>query len=183
MQEKELINEAEFGRAEKNPEQDKDILDDCAQSLEEQLRQSELKSREYYDDWLRAKAETENVRRRAKEDILKAHKYSIEKFAGELLGVKDSLEAALATETPSVHSLKTGSELTLKQLSAAFEKVGISEISPLPGDKFDPHLHQAISVIESTEEQNTIVSVLQKGYLLAERVLRPAFVVVSKSSA
>lgn len=151
-------------------------------SIEDLLKQAELKQQEQYDAWLRAKAETENVRRRAQEDIAKAYKYAIEKFAVELLSVKDSLEAALAAETPSVESYKTGSELTLKQLTAAFEKSGIRQVDPI-GEKFDPHQHQAISVVESDQEPNTVVTVLQKGYLLGERVLRPALVIVSKPDA
>ena len=148
-------------------------------SLEEMIRQAELKAEEHHDAWLRAKAETENVRRRAQEDISKASKFAIERFAGELLAVKDSLEAALAAENPSTESLKAGSELTLKQLVAAFEKSGLKEINPA-GEKFDPNFHQAISMIESEQEPNTVVTVLQKGYLIAERVLRPALVIVAK---
>jgi len=154
---------------------------DQAPALEEGLRQAELKAAEYHDAWLRAKAETENVRRRAQEDIIKASKYSIDRFARELLAVKDSLEAALSTETLTVDSVRSGTELTLKQLVAAFEKSALTEINPL-GQKFDPHHHQAISVVESQQEPNTVVTVLQKGYLLADRVLRPALVVVAKST-
>lgn len=155
---------------------------DTTPSLEEMIRQAELKAEEHHDAWLRAKAETENVRRRAQEDIAKASKFAVERFAGELLAVKDSLEAALATETPSVESMKTGTELTLKQLVAAFEKSKLTEINPI-GEKFDPNFHQAISMIDSEQEANTVVTVLQKGYLLAERVLRPALVIVSKPKA
>ena len=155
---------------------------DSTPSLEEMIRQAELKAEEHHDAWLRAKAETENVRRRAQEDIAKASKFAIERFAGDLIAVKDSLEAALATETPSVDSLKSGTELTLKQLVAAFEKSGLKEVNPV-GEKFDPNFHQAISVIESEQEANTVVTVLQKGYLVAERVLRPALVIVAKRKA
>ena len=151
-------------------------------SLEEMIRQAELKAEEHHDAWLRAKAETENVRRRAQEDIAKASKFAVERFAGELLAVKDSLEAALAADTPSVESMKAGSELTLKQLVAAFEKSGLKEVNPL-GEKFDPHFHQAISMVDSDQEANTVVTVLQKGYLIAERVLRPALVMVAKPKA
>ncbi|GHU29889.1 protein GrpE [Betaproteobacteria bacterium] len=150
--------------------------------IEEMLRQAELKAEEHHDAWLRAKAETENVRRRAQEDIAKASKFAIERFAGELLAVKDSLEAALVVENPSIESLKAGSELTLKQLVAAFEKSGIKEINP-DGEKFDPNFHQAISMIESEQEAGTVVTVLQKGYLIAERVLRPALVIVAQAKA
>ena len=148
--------------------------------LEEMLRQAELKAEEHHDAWLRAKAETENLRRRAQEDIAKAHKYAAEKFATEMLPVKDSLEAALATENASAENLKGGVELTLRQLAAAFEKAGLAEISPL-GEKFDPHRHQAISAQEDQGEANRVLQVLQKGYALNERVIRPALVIVSKA--
>jgi molecular chaperone GrpE len=155
---------------------------DSMPSLEELIRLAELKAEENHDAWLRAKAETENVRRRAQEDIAKAAKFAIERFARELLAVKDSLEAALTAEAPSVDSMKAGAELTLKQLVAAFEKSNLSEVNPL-GEKFDPHFHQAISMVEADQEPNTVVTVLQKGYLIADRVLRPALVIVSKAKA
>jgi molecular chaperone GrpE len=148
-------------------------------SLEEMLKAAELKAAEHHDAWLRAKAETENVRRRAQEDVAKAHKFAAEKFATELLAVKDSLEAALANETQTAEALKAGVELTLKQLVAAFEKSAVAEISPL-GEKFDPHRHQAISMVDAEQEANTVVSVLQKGYALNDRILRPALVTVAK---
>ena len=154
-------------------------------SLEEMLKTAELKAAEHHDAWLRAKAETENVRRRAQEDIGKAGKFAVEKFSGELLAVKDSLEAALSNENQSAENLKAGVELTLRQLIAAFEKSGLAEISPL-GEKFDPHYHQAISQIEPpdvTTEANTVLTVLQKGYALHGRVIRPALVVVAKGKA
>jgi molecular chaperone GrpE len=149
-------------------------------SQEELLRQAELKAEEHHDAWLRAKAETENLRRRAQEDIAKAHKYAAEKFATEMLPVKDSLEAALATENATAENLRSGVELTLKQLVAAFEKSGLAEINPL-GEKFDPHKHQAISALEDEGEPNRVLNVLQKGYGLNDRVIRPALVVVSKA--
>ncbi len=152
---------------------------DSLPSLEEQLRDLELKATEHHDAWLRAKAETENVRRRAQEDIAKAHKFGIEKFAGELLAVKDSLEAALASDKQTVEDLRSGVELTLKQLIAAFDRSGLKEINPA-GEKFDPHQHQAMGMVEAEQEANTVVHVLQKGYLIAERVLRPALVMVAK---
>ncbi len=147
---------------------------------EELLKAAELKAAEHHDAWLRAKAETENVRRRAQDDILKASKFAVEKFAGELLAVRDSLEAALANENQTAEALHSGVELTLRQLSAAFEKSNLLEINPV-GEKFDPHRHQAISQIEAEGEANRVVTVLQKGYLLHDRVLRPALVVVSKA--
>jgi molecular chaperone GrpE len=151
-------------------------------SIEEQFRQLELKAAEHHDAWLRAKAETENVRRRAQDDITKAHKFAVEKFAGELLAVKDSLEAALAVPEQTVESFKAGVELTLKQLVAAFEKNALHEVNPA-GQKFDPHKHQAIGMVDSEQEANTVVTVLQKGYLIADRVLRPALVMVAKPKA
>lgn len=152
---------------------------DTLPSIEEQFRQLELKAAEHYDAWLRAKAEGENIRRRAQEDISKAHKFAVEKFAGELLAVKDSLEAALAVPDQTVDSFKSGVELTLKQLVSAFDKNALHEVNPA-GEKFDPHKHQAIGMIDSEQEANTVVTVLQKGYLIAERVLRPALVMVAK---
>jgi molecular chaperone GrpE len=152
-------------------------------SLEDLLKAAELKAAEHHDAWLRAKAEGENIRRRAQEDIGKAGKFAVEKFSGELLAVKDSLEAALANENQSAENLKAGVELTLRQLTAAFEKSGLAEINPL-GQKFDPHQHQAISQIEAPDaatEANTVLTVLQKGYALHGRVIRPALVVVSKA--
>lgn len=149
-------------------------------SMEEMLRQAELKAEEHHDAWLRAKAETENVRRRGLDEADKARKFAAEKFAGELLAVKDSLEAALATgEQASLESLRDGVELTLRQLVAAFEKNSLMEINPL-GEKFDPNLHQAIGMVEGEGEANTVATVLQKGYRLSERVLRPALVMVFK---
>ena len=152
---------------------------DTVPSIEEQFKALELKAAEHYDAWLRAKAEGENIRRRAQEDIAKAHKFAVEKFAGELLAVKDSLEAALAVPEQTVDSFKAGVELTLKQLVAAFEKNALSEVNPV-GEKFDPHKHQAIGMVDAEQEANTVVTVLQKGYTIAERTLRPALVMVAK---
>ena len=148
-------------------------------SLEALLKAAELQAAEHHDAWLRAKAETENMRRRAAEDVDKARKFAVENFASELIAVKDSLEAALAVESPSVENMKDGVELTLKQLTAAFGKFNLHDIDPL-GEKFDPHLHQAIQVVESDQPANTVVTVLQKGYRLSERTLRPALVMVAK---
>ena len=148
-------------------------------SPEDLLRQAELKAAEHHDAWLRAKAETENLRRRSHEDIAKAHKYAAEKFAAEMLPVKDSLEAALATENATAENLRSGVDLTLKQLVAAFEKSGLAEINPF-GEKFDPHKHQAISALEDEGEPNRVLNVLQKGYGLNDRVIRPVLVIVSK---
>ena len=150
-------------------------------SLEDQLRQAELLAAEHHDAWLRAKAETENVRRRAQEDVSKAAKFAIEKFATELLMVKDSLEPTLAVENPTIDSIREGADLTLKNLTKAFEKSGLTEINPV-GEKFDLHKHQAISAIPSEQPANTVVQVFQKGYLLEGRVLRPALVAVAQAA-
>ncbi len=128
---------------------------------------------------LYVKAEGENIRRRAFDDIDKARKFALEKFSNELLAVKDSLDAALNVGIADVESYKNGVEITSKQLSAVFEKFNIAEINPI-GEKFDPHKHQAISMLENSGEPNTVTSVLQKGYTLNERVLRPALVMVAK---
>ena len=153
---------------------------DSMHSLEEALRQAELKAAEHHDAWLRAKAETENMRRRAQDDIAKASKFAAEKFATAMLPVKDSLEAALAVENQTVDKIREGVELTLRQLTAAFEGAKLAEENPL-GQKFDPNKHQAISMVEADAEPNTVVTVLQKGYLLNERVIRPAMVMVAKA--
>jgi molecular chaperone GrpE len=148
-------------------------------SHEELLREAELKAAEHHDAWLRAKADAENIRKRAQEDIAKAHKFGIERFASELLAVKDSLEAALAVENATPEGMRNGVELTLRQLEGVFEKQAIREINPV-GQKFDPHQHQAISMLPSDKEPNTVINVLQKGYTLNERVIRPALVTVAK---
>ena len=148
-------------------------------SLEEMLKEAERKAQEHYDAWMYAKAEGENIRRRAVDDISKAQKFAVERFSNEMLAVKDSLEAGLGVTTENVASFKGGMELTLKQLSGVFEKFNISEINPV-GEKLDPHKHQAIGMMDSDQPANTVVSVMQKGYALNDRVLRPALVMVAK---
>lgn len=155
-----------------------EILESIEQSLEDKLAVATADIEKARQDVLYAKAEAENNRRRALEEIDKARKFAVEKFAIELLAVKDSLEMALADQTGEVDALKNGVELTLKQLVAAFEKAHLSEISPM-GDKLDPHKHQAISMMPSDAEANTVVQVMQKGYELAGRVIRPAMVIVA----
>lgn len=150
--------------------------------LEAALGAARLEADKTRDEWLRAKADMENVRRRSQEDVAKAHRYGQENFASELLAVKDSLDAALAVEKASVESFKQGVEITARQLDSAFEKHAIRVVDPV-GQKFDPHRHQAISQVESDREAGTVVTVLQKGYLLHDRVLRPALVVVAKGRA
>jgi len=153
---------------------------EVATSLEERLKQAELAAAEHHDAWLRAKADADNIRKRARGEIASAHKFAVEGFASELLAVKDSLEAALAADNASVESMGSGVELTLKQLAGVFERFNLAEINPV-GQKFDPHRHQAISTMESDAEPNTVVQVLQKGYLLHDRVIRPALVIVAKT--
>ncbi|RXZ33949.1 nucleotide exchange factor GrpE [Oxalobacteraceae bacterium CAVE-383] len=149
-------------------------------ALTQQLNAAETKAAEMHDAFMRAKAESENIRRRAQEDIARAHKFAVENFAESLLPVKDSLETALRIEAPSIESLKEGVEMTLKQLSAAFEKNKLQEISPAVGEKLDPMKHQAVSAVSAEQEANTVVAVLQKGYTISERLLRPALVTVAQ---
>jgi molecular chaperone GrpE len=151
-------------------------------SMEELLKKAELTAQEHHDAWLRAKADAENTRKRAQTDIASAHKYAIDNFANALLPVKDSLEAALATNNATLENLRSGVELTLKQLGSVFEKFKVIEIEPA-GQKFDPHQHQAISAVESEAEPNTVLQVFQKGYMLNDRVMRPAMVSVAKAKA
>lgn len=151
-------------------------------TLEEQIAELEAQLAEQQAAVLYAKAEGENIRRRASDDVDKARKFAVEKFSSEILAVKDSLEAALNVESATLESYKSGMEITLKQLVNVFEKFHITEVSPL-GEKFDPHHHQAISMVESDAEPNTVITVLQKGYLLNERVIRPALVMVAKAKA
>lgn len=156
--------------------------DNAADTAETRVAALEAEVAELKEQYLRARAETENVRRRAADNVVNAQKFAAQKFASELLAVKDSLEMALLDQSGQFETLKFGVDLTLKQLSAAFEKGQITEISPL-GEKLDPHKHQAISTEESEAEANTVVRVMQKGYLIADRVLRPAMVVVAKPKA
>ena len=132
---------------------------------------------------MRAKAEAENARRRADEEISKARKFAVESFAESLLPVTDSLEAGLQIKDANAQQIREGAEATLKQLKSALERNRVMEIDPVAGAKFDPHQHQAISMVplppESSQEPNTVVMVLQKGYLIADRVLRPALVTVA----
>jgi molecular chaperone GrpE len=152
---------------------------EACSDLEQRLRQAEQAAKENHDGWLRAKAETENFRKRSQVEIANAHKFALESFASELLAVKDSLEAARASATPRAQNNPAGVDLTLRQLKSVFEKFNIREIDPL-GQKFDPHFHQAISATPSDAEPNTVIQVLQKGYLLNDRVIRPALAIVSK---
>ena len=151
----------------------------AAGSLDERIGELETQLAEAQAAVLYVKAEGENIRRRALDDIEKARKFALEKFSNELLAVKDSLDAALLIEATDVQSYKDGVEITAKQLGSVFDKFNIAEINPL-GEKFDPNKHQAISMLENSGEPNTVTSVLQKGYTLNDRVLRPALVMVAK---
>lgn len=139
----------------------------------------QAKSADLADQYLRAKAEAENARRRGEDEISKARKFAVEGFADSLLPVLDSLEAGLSIKDATLDHIREGAQATLRQLLAAMERNKVVAINPASGDKFDPHLHQAISVVPSEHDANTVVSVLQKGYLIADRVLRPALVTVS----
>ncbi len=144
------------------------------------LSKAEAAAAEFKDAWLRAKAETDNVRKQGQNDVARAHKYAIERFAQELLIVKDALEQTVATPSATIQTLKDGVELTLKNLQAAFDKAQIVEINP-QGEKYDPHRHQAMTMLDSDQPPGTVVQVFQKGYLLNDRVLRPALVAVAKA--
>nr|WP_315185311.1 nucleotide exchange factor GrpE [uncultured Albidiferax sp.] len=144
-----------------------------------ELAALKAKSADLADQFLRAKADAENARRRAEDDIAKARKFSLESFAESLLPVADSLEAGLAIKDGTPAQIREGAEATLRQLKSALERNKVVEIAPAAGTKFDPHQHQAISVVPAEQEANTVVSVLQKGYLISERVLRPALVTVT----
>ena len=152
---------------------------DEMERLQRELSELKAKSADLADQFLRAKAEAENARRRAEDEVAKARKFGIEGFAESLLPVCDSLEAALAVPQATAAQLREGSDATLRQLLAAFERNKLLAINPGAGEKFDPHFHQAISVVPAAQEANTVVMVLQKGYLIADRVLRPALVTVA----
>ena len=149
------------------------------QAVQAELAALQAKNAEMADHFLRAKADAENARRRAEEEITKARKYAVESFAESLLPVADSLEAGLAIKDATVEQINEGAQATLRQLIAALERNKVLAINPAGGTKFDPHQHQAISMVSAEQEANTVVAVLQKGYSIAERVLRPALVTVA----
>lgn len=152
--------------------------ENAAIGAEAALAEAQAKIVELQESFLRAKAETENVRRRAQEDVAKAHKFAIESFAEHLLPVVDSLEAAMTHDSDDIAKVREGVELTLRQLTGALEKGRVVAVNPV-GEKFDPHRHQAISQVASDQEPGTVASLLQKGFLLHDRVLRPALVTVA----
>ena len=154
-------------------------VEDPMSILQAELAMVKVQNTDLADQFLRAKAEAENARRRADEEVSKARKFAVEAFAESLLPVADSLTAGLAIADASAEQLREGSEATLRQLKSALERHKVIEINPEAGAKFDPHQHQAISVVPAEQEPNTVVMVLQKGYLIADRVLRPALVTVT----
>ena len=167
-----------------NPDASADPTEDVAgtDDVTAQLIKAESEVAELKDAFLRAKAETENVRKQSQADVARAHKYAVERFAEDLLPVKDALEQTLAAGDVSLDTLKSGAALTLKSLQASFDRAQVSEINPV-GEKFDPHRHQAMQLVDSDQPANTVVNVFQKGYLINDRVLRPALVTVAKSKA
>ena len=163
-----------------------DTTADAEAQLTESLAQAQgelaalqAKCTDLADQYLRAKADAENARRRAEEDVAKARKFGIESFAESLLPVADSLEAGLAIQGASLEQVREGAEATLRQLTAALERNKVVAINPPAGEAFNPHLHQAISMVPSEQAANTVVGVLQKGYSITDRVLRPALVTVA----
>lgn len=159
------------------PEGSEALIDDAVA----QLKKAEDEAAAMREAYLRARADVENIRRQSQAEVAKAHRYGIERFAESLLPVKDALETALATDA-SPEALRAGVELTLKQLAAAFDRAQLTTIDPT-GEKFDPHAHQAMAMVDSDQPGNTVVQVMQKGYRLNDRVLRPAMVVVAKGGA
>lgn len=153
----------------------------ATKTIDELLSEAQAKLEEQRDAWLRAVADAENARKRAQQDIANAHKYGVERLVETLLPVADALEATLGAENATLETLKSGVELTLKQLRAALDKASVTDIAPAVGDKFDPHRHEAMAAVEADAEPNTVVALLQKGWLLHDRVIRPALVTVAKA--
>jgi molecular chaperone GrpE len=153
----------------------------AGKSLEELLAEAQARIEQQREQMMRALAEADNARKRAQAEAAALHKYAVERLAESLLPVADSLEAALGAGNASPEALRSGVELTLRQLRGALEKANVSEIAPAPGERFDPHRHQAVAVLEAEAEPNTVVSVMQKGYALHDRVIRPALVTVAKA--
>ncbi|HTL27291.1 MAG TPA: nucleotide exchange factor GrpE [Burkholderiales bacterium] len=150
-------------------------------SLDQLLADAQAKIEEQRNAWLRALADADNARKRAQADIAQARRFAVERFVEDLLPVLDGLEAALATPSENNAALRSGVELTLKLLRTAIERAGVTEVAPAPGERFDPHRHQAMAAVESDAEPNTVVNVMQKGYLLHDRVVRAALVTVAKA--
>jgi molecular chaperone GrpE len=162
-----------------SPVQDAAANDVGEQDWQAQVAALSAKNAELADQYIRSQAEMQNVRRRSEEEVAKARKYALEGFAESLLPVCDSLEAGLHHADQTAEQIRAGAEATLRQLKQALERNKVLEINPAPGDRFDPHQHQAISVVPAEQEPNTVVTVLQKGYSIADRILRPALVTVA----
>lgn len=188
MSNEEILEQNQAEQGEEPAEQQGGAADEAGEPSVEQLQakleQAEQKAMENWDQLLRTKAEMDNLRRRTQKDLENAHKFALEKFVAELLAVKDSLEMGLEAtqqESASVESLREGTELTLNMLQQVFEKFNVAELNP-QGEKFNPDHHQAMSAQESSEvEPNTVMAVMQKGYLLNDRLVRPAMVMVSRA--
>lgn len=158
-----------------------DELSNLENEESKQIIELELKVAELKDLYVRAQAEIQNVQRRSHEEVKKARDYAITSFVRDVVVVKDYLEMALKDESGNFEAIKTGVDLTLKQLVQVFEKQHVKDINPKTQDKLDPHLHQAMNTVEvEGQESNTIVAVMQKGYILNDRVIRPAMVTVAK---
>ena len=186
--EEEIIDDsigAEEGISEEVPadELEADSANDAdGESIEDQLAAALKKAGDNWDQFLRTKAEMENLRRRNQKDVENAHKYGLEKLINELIPIKESMELGMAVEDATVDSLHEGMQLTLNMFSTAFDKLAVEEINPVD-EKFDPELHQAMTMQPSDDvEPNTVLQVLQKGYRLNERLIRPAMVIVSKAA-
>ena len=188
MADEEILEQNEQQAAENESQQEESAGDSAKQltveELMEKLEQAEQKAMDNWDQLLRTKAEMDNLRRRTQKDLESAHKFALEKFVTELLSVKDSLEMGLGAaeqESASIDSLREGTELTLNMLKQVFEKFNVAEVDP-QGEKFNPDHHQAMSMQENADmEPNTVMAVMQKGYLLNDRLVRPAMVMVSKA--
>ena len=179
LQESELLDSESSDEAEESEETSSDTQDD---SVESQLADALKKADENWDQFLRTKAEMENMRRRAQKDVENAHKYGTEKLIGELIPLKEAMELGLAIEDATVESIREGMELIMTSFNTMFEKLSIEEINPVD-EKFDPECHQAMTMQPSADvEPNTVLQVLQKGYRLNDRLLRPAIVIVSKAA-
>ena len=169
--------------AQANPSQETQADRTETKTLDELLSEAQAKLEQQRDAWLRAVADAENARKRAQQDVANAHKYAVERFVESLLPVTDALEATLGAENATLDTLKSGVELTLKQLRSALEKANVTDIAPAVGDKFDPHRHQAMAAVKADAEPNTVVALLQKGWVLHDRVIRPALVTVAKAES
>jgi molecular chaperone GrpE len=173
----------QFDKMQEKTVQQKDEISaaDNAKPLEQQLAEAQAQAAASRDAMLRALADAENARKRFQAEAANAQKYAVERFAEALLPVMDSLEAALANPEASPQALRDGVQLTLRQLGTALEKARVTPIAPVPGERFDPHRHQAMAAVESESEPNTVVALMQKGYQLHDRILRPALVTVAKA--